>query len=48
MESARDMMELPLVDLTVTVAMYERMGLETNLNKNKTMVYNPVFVWGEW
>ena len=32
--------------LTVTVAMFRRMGLETNLEKTKLMVCTPGFIWG--
>ena len=34
--------------LSVTVAMFRRMGLEKNLENNKTIVFTPGFVWGEW
>ena len=33
--------------LTVTVAMFWQMGLETNLDKIKAMVYTPGFIWGK-
>ena len=34
--------------LDVTVAMFWRMGLETNLEKNKAMVCTTGFIWGKW
>ena len=34
--------------LTVTVAMFRQIGLETNLKKNKVMVCIPRFIWGMW
>ena len=34
--------------LTVTVAMFRRMGLEDNLNKTNTVVCTSRFIWGEW
>ena len=34
--------------LTVTVVMFYRMVLETNLENTKSMVYTPGFIWGEW
>ena len=33
--------------LTVTVAMFKRVGLETNLEKMKSMVCTPGYFWGE-
>ena len=33
--------------LTVTVAMFQRMGLETNLDKTKAMVCTLGFIWGK-
>ena len=32
--------------LTVTVAMFFRMGLKTNLENIKSMVCKPSFIWG--
>ena len=32
--------------LSATVEMFRRMGLETNLEKTKTMVFTPRFIWG--
>ena len=34
--------------LSITVAMFCRMGLETNLENTKAMVCTPGFVWGKW
>ena len=34
--------------LTVKVAMFRRMGLETNLEKTKSVVCTPGFIWGYW
>ena len=34
--------------LSVTVAMFHRMGLETNLEKIKSMVCTTGFIWVEW
>ena len=34
--------------LTVTVAMFWHMGIETKLGKNKAMVCTPGFIWGGW
>ena len=34
--------------LTVTVSLFRQMGLAKNLEKTKTMVYNPGFIWGKW
>ena len=33
--------------LTVTVEMFRRMELETNMEKTKVMVCTPGFIWGE-
>ena len=33
--------------LTITLAMFWRMGLETNLEKTKAMVCTTGFIWGE-
>ena len=33
--------------LTVTVAIFLWMGLETNLDKTNTMVCNPGLIWGK-
>ena len=33
--------------LLVTVAMFRRMGLEINLEKSKTMVFMPGYIWGK-
>ena len=33
--------------LTVTVAMFRRMGLKTNLEKTKSVFFTPGFIWGE-
>ena len=35
-------------DLMVTVAMLQRVGLETNLEKAKVMVCTPGYIWGKW
>ena len=32
----------------VSIAMFRRMGLETNLEKSKSLVYNPSYNWGKW
>ena len=34
--------------LTVAVTMLRRMGLETNLDRTKSMVFTPCFIWEEW
>ena len=34
--------------LSVTVAIYRKMGLETNLNIIKAMVFTPGLIWGKW
>ena len=34
--------------MLVTVAMFRRIGLETNLENTKTMVCTPGFIWGNW
>ena len=34
--------------LTVMVAMFRRMGIDANLEKTKTMVCIPGFIWGKW
>ena len=34
--------------LTMTVAMFLRMGLETNLEKTKAMVCTPGLIWVKW
>ena len=34
--------------LAMTVAMFCRMGLNTNLEKTKYMVCKPGFIWGKW
>ena len=31
--------------LTVTVPMFRRLGLETNLEKTKTLVFTPGYIW---
>ena len=33
--------------LTVTVAIFQRVGLEANLEKKKALVCNPVYIWGK-
>ena len=35
-------------EMSVTVAMFCRMGLGKNLEKTKTMVFTPEFIWGKW
>ena len=35
-------------EFTVTVAMFLRMGLDSNLDKTNTVVCTPRFIWGEW
>ena len=35
-------------EMSVTVAMFHIMGLETNLDNTKAMVCTPGFIWGEW
>ena len=35
-------------DLTVSVEMFRRMGLETNLEKTKALVCTPSYIWGKW
>ena len=34
--------------LTVTVAMFWQMGLDTNLDKTKAVVCTPRFIWVKW
>ena len=34
--------------LTVTIAMFWRMGIDTNLDKTKEMVCTSKFIWGKW
>ena len=34
--------------MTATLALFRRMGLETNLDKTKAMVCTPGFIWGKW
>ena len=34
--------------LMVSVAMFRRMGLETNLEKKKALVCTPRYIWGKW
>ena len=34
--------------VTVTVAMFQRMGLDTKLYNYKTMVCTPGYIWGKW
>ena len=34
--------------LTVTVAMYRRVGLDNNMEKTKALVCTPVYIWGKW
>ena len=36
------------VALTVTVVMFQRMGLEMNLEKTKAIVCTPGFIWEKW
>ena len=35
-------------NLAVSVEMFQRMGLETNLEKTKDLVCNPGYIWGKW
>ena len=35
-------------ELTVTVAIFRRMGLGSNIKKIKEMVCTPGFTWGKW
>ena len=34
--------------LTVTVAMFKRVGLKNNMEKTKSTVCNPGYIWGKW
>ena len=34
--------------LTLSVAMFRQMGLETNLEKTKSLVCTPGYIWREW
>ena len=34
--------------LTVTVVMFLRLGLDTNVDKTKSMVCMPSFIWVKW
>ena len=34
--------------LSETMGISQRIGLETNLNKSKTMVCMPGYIWGDW
>ena len=34
--------------LSVMVAMFQRMGLEMNLEKSKTLVFIPGYIWVKW
>ena len=34
--------------LTVTVAMFGLVGIDTNLDKTKALVRNPRYIWGDW
>ena len=34
--------------LPVTVVILQRITLETNLKKSKTMVCTPGYIWGKW
>ena len=34
--------------LTMTVGVFMRVDIETNLEKNKAMVCNPGYIWGKW
>ena len=34
--------------LTVTVAMFRRVVLETNMEKIKSLMCNPGYIWGGW
>ena len=34
--------------LSLAVAMFHRMELETNLEKTNNMVWTPGFIWGKW
>ena len=34
--------------LMLTVDMFRRMGLDTNLGKTKSMFFMPGFIWGKW
>ena len=34
--------------LTVTVAIFRRVGLGSNLDKTKAVIFTPSFIWGEW
>ena len=34
--------------LLVTVEMFRRMGLDTNLEKSNTMFCTPGYIWGKW
>ena len=34
--------------LMVSVAVFRRMGLETNLEKNKALVCTLGYIWGKW
>ena len=34
--------------MTVTVSMLLRVGIETNLEKTKSLVCTPGYIWGKW
>ena len=34
--------------LTVSIEMFQQMGLETNLEKTKSLVCTHRYIWGEW
>ena len=35
-------------DLTVSVEMFRRMGLETKMENTKALVCTPGYIWGKW
>ena len=34
--------------LTATVAMFRRLGIYTNLENTKALVYTPIYIWDNW
>ena len=34
--------------VALTVAIFRRVGIKTNLEKTKSMVFTPSFIWGNW
>ena len=34
--------------LMLTVTMFKRVGLNTNIEKTKLLVCSPIYIWGKW